>query len=227
MEILKRGMYSGNNILLIAEWNISEVKSQMDRRLPSGGRGVVLSGASWEPPVQQGAEPAGVQSGAGHALQMCGAHGWVPVAMLLSRGCCDSCHGVGLAVAPEGDICPGCCWSRRIGGSCTEAKRRTEQRTPKEHPRHPCSPIPKAWCPQAAQGIPRKLFEAILGQKASCLRRCPAMLHKCWNKGATGWEHRAIHLTDVASKSLLGFSYVSAAMQIISKNRDTIFFTEM
>lgn len=138
--------------MLIAEWNISEVKSQMDRSLPSGGRGVMLSGASWEPPVQQGAEPAGVKPGAGHALRMCGAHGWVPVVTLLSWGCCDSCHGVGLAVAPEGDICQGCCWSRRIGGSCTEAKRRTEQRMTKEHPQHSLQSHPQSMVPPGCSG---------------------------------------------------------------------------
>lgn len=32
----------------------------MDQCLPKEGRGVVLSGASWESPVQQGAEPKGL-----------------------------------------------------------------------------------------------------------------------------------------------------------------------
>lgn len=32
----------------------------MDRCLPKEGRGVVLSGAGWEPSVQQGAEPEGL-----------------------------------------------------------------------------------------------------------------------------------------------------------------------
>lgn len=121
----------------------------------------MVSGASWEPPVQQGAEPAGAKPGTRDALQMCRAHGWVPVVMLVSSGCCDSCHGVGLAVAPEGDICLGCHWSRRIGGSCMEAKRRTEHRVPREHPGHLCTPIPKHGAPRLVreyQGSYLKLF---------------------------------------------------------------------
>lgn len=42
-----------------------------------------------------------------------------------------------------------------------------------------------------------------------------------------GWGQQALHLTDVAFKCSLEFSYASAAMQIISKNGDNIFFKEM
>jgi hypothetical protein len=69
-------------------------------------------------------------------------------------------------------------------------------------------------------------WQSVRGQRGPHPGRCPATSHKWRNRGGQP-QWQAARLSDTVFKSCRGCSYVSAAMQIISKNRDTIFSKEM
>lgn len=177
----------------------------------------MLSGASWKPRVRQGAEPAGLEPGAGDALQMCPwsrcspglrqqlpvEWGWQPLRRETSAR----------AVAePEG--------RRQLQRSEDKDGARLSKSPPSTS-----SPAP----PPPAQA-PRWVRE--LGGNVFVLGSCLAVSHKCWNQadwvgepGGLGGNTRLS--VSQTFRSSLEFPCVSAVKQIISKNRDTIFFKEM
>lgn len=161
LEILKSGMYSGKDILLLAEWNVSEVKDPMDWR--EWGRG------EWS---QLGTScPAGSWACRREARDT-GRSADVPCSRV---GACGHAGLLGLLwQLPWSGVGSGS-RGRYLPGLSLEQKNRRQLHGSKEKDRAqgaqgtPWTSLhsnPKAWCPQASQGIPRKLFEALLGREA-------------------------------------------------------------
>lgn len=160
---------------------------------------------------------------------MCRAHGWVPAVPRLPRGCRDSCQWSRAGSRPGRRHLPGLSPRRKSRG---QLHMEAETRTGAEETAGP--PSPSLPAPQAAvlpgwSGSTREAVVVCSRTDRLTPRGFPARRTNAGTTGA-GDRHQAAHLTGVAFKRSLEFFCffnVLAAMQIISKNRDTIFCKEM